>query len=140
VLRYGVSSIEEITALVRRWRTGDSSTSLHTEAEWHEARSVVLARLDAGPVALPPGSATRLHIRGLQMREANARVDQLTSELAAVKAALQNAESVQRGAEEELRAERRKISAIWSSPSWKVTKPLRGAERLFRRFRRVRPN
>jgi hypothetical protein len=139
VLRCGVSSIEEITALVRRWRTGDSSTSLHTEAEWHEARSVVLARLDAVPVVLPPGSATRLHIRGLQAREANARIDHLTSELSAVQAALQNAKSVQRRTEEELRAERRKISAIWSSPSWKVAKPLRGAERLVRRFRRARP-
>jgi len=135
----GVSSIDQITVLVRLWRTGDSSTSLHSEMEWHEARSVVLARLDAKTLTLPPGSATRLHIMGLQAQEAATRIAELTEELSAVRAELQHNEAVRRGAEEQLIAERRKISEIWSSRSWKLSKPLRGLERLVRQIRRTPP-
>ena len=138
VLASGVSSIDEIIVLVRLWRTGDSSTLLHSEGEWHEARSVVLARLDAGPLTLPPGSATRLHIMGLQAQEATTRIADLSEELSSARAELEQNEAVRRDTEEQLLAERHKIAEIWSSPSWKLSKPLRGLQRLVHTFRRTR--
>jgi len=140
VLTIGVSSIDQIIVLARLWRTGDSSTLLRSEVEWHRARSVVLARLDADSLALPPGSATRLHIMGFQAQEATTRIADLTDELSAARSELQQSEAARRDTEEQLLGERRKIAEIWSSRSWKLSKPLRGVGRLSRRYRRPPPD
>ena len=75
---------------------------------------------------------------GLQAQEATTRIADLSEELSSARAELEQNEAVRRDTEEQLLAERHKIAEIWSSPSWKLSKPLRGLQRLVHTFRRTR--
>lgn len=55
----GVVSVEEETAIYRKVGRG-GSRDLHDDEVWDSTRRLVLSRLDAGPLVLPPGSATRI--------------------------------------------------------------------------------
>lgn len=55
----GVADLHRVTAVYRRWDSGDSYTS-HSAAEWEHDMNSVRAKLDAVPLLLPPGSATVL--------------------------------------------------------------------------------
>ncbi len=57
--RLGVVSIDEETAIYRKVGRG-GSRQLHDDEVWDSTRALVLARLDAEPLVLPPGSVTRL--------------------------------------------------------------------------------
>ena len=47
VLWCGVADTGEVTAVWRRWITGDSSTSVHSDIEWDQARTAIIAKFDA---------------------------------------------------------------------------------------------
>jgi len=56
----GVQSAPSVAALVRVWETGGRSTTVHTGAEWDDARMALVARVDARPLLLGPGAMSRL--------------------------------------------------------------------------------
>ncbi len=57
----GVSSGPEVTSIYRRWNDGGGSDGDEDSAAWIEDHDRVVARLDASPTLLPPGSLTRIH-------------------------------------------------------------------------------
>jgi hypothetical protein len=56
----GVVDIPAVTAIYRRWTSGRDSYTVHKEAAWERDMERVLAKLDAEPLLLPPGSASAL--------------------------------------------------------------------------------
>ena len=60
VLWCGVVDSGEITALWRRWEVGDSSTSIHSENEWQQARTAITSKFDSAPLLLPAQSMSAI--------------------------------------------------------------------------------
>ncbi len=56
----GVVDISELTAVYRRWNTGNDSYTSHKSEVWERDMARVRRTLDAQPLLLPPGSATEL--------------------------------------------------------------------------------
>ena len=56
----GVIDIPHLTAIYRRWTSGDDSYSLHDDDVWSRDMQIVRAKLDGGTLLLPPGSASAL--------------------------------------------------------------------------------
>lgn len=142
VLWHGVASIEDITSLWRRWKVGDSSTSVHSDIEWNAARSAVLARLDARPLLLPAHSATRLHNMRMEAgavsdgyETALREVDHLRGELERMVAEYHRTNEDRVGIHDHLLDAHRRIDEMNSSTSWRITRPLRVIQRLRRKAR-----
>lgn len=117
----GVASSPVATSIYRRWRagTGDNSNVLHTDEHWRAARGQVIAKGDALPLLLPPGSVGTLYRR----LSGHSELERLRAELADTTA--------QR---DDLVAWRQDVL---QSTSWRVTAPLRGVSgRLLPRSRR----
>ncbi len=112
-LLVGVASTPAVTAVYRRWSTGSSSASLHTEEEWRRAESAILSRIDAMPHVFPPGTIAAIREATLHGQH---RAEQ---EILALVARNQELE------EQALAMER--------SQSWRLTAPLRAAMNLRRR-------
>lgn len=115
----GVIDSGEVTALWRRWETGESSTSVHTEFEWLRARSAVTAKLDAKPLLLPRRSVTTLHGLVEGVNSLRAERDHLLGRVLA--------------AEAEAASARQQVRDVWSSTSWKLAAPVRALGSLARR-------
>ncbi|MGH8980886.1 MAG: glycosyltransferase family A protein [Acidimicrobiales bacterium] len=105
----GVESVPVVTALVRSWREGEDSKSAHAEEVWESTRRRVVARFDALPLVLAPGSfseirklAWRLDETGVQLLDAHHR-----------------------------------IHLMQLSSSWRLARPLRFATRAARRVMRA---
>jgi len=56
----GVHDTGAITAIYRRWDDAEASIHAYTAEQWAATKAKVLDRLDARPLLLPPGNATRL--------------------------------------------------------------------------------
>ncbi|MHB1712601.1 MAG: hypothetical protein ACYCV7_14595, partial [Acidimicrobiales bacterium] len=97
----GVVDSGAITAIYQRWESGGTTTSHVPTEAWHAAHEQFLHYLDAGPLLLPPGSASGIArlVRSSQMGEARS---QLRIELEA-------AETRARAAERDLDEERQRF-------------------------------
>jgi hypothetical protein len=137
VLWCGVVDSGEVTALWRRWRIGDSSTSVHTQKEWDHARMAIIAKLDSKPLLLPPRSLSALHADKERADEFRGEVARLQDELNRGFHYLAHLEVALAGAQRELETMR-------SSSSWKASKPIRllgsAARRASRRQATVKPD
>jgi 2-polyprenyl-3-methyl-5-hydroxy-6-metoxy-1,4-benzoquinol methylase len=148
VLVSGVSSIEEVTSLWRRWRVGDSSTSVHSAHEWARARMAVLAKLDERPVLLPPRTITKLLEKDEALTAALSACDRIDSERDEI-VLERNEVMVERDrfAHELHRTEidrvaihdnlleaHRQLEEIRASTSWRLGKPVRVAGGMLRRI------
>jgi len=122
----GVADVKEVTSIWRRWKLGDSSTSVHTEFEWSHARSAVVAKLDAAPLLLPERSLTALHRLFASERQAGGEIARLRSAVDSLKAERDALAIRCHEASRELEEFRR-------STSWKATAPLRMLGRWARR-------
>ena len=133
VLWCGVADSGQITALWRRWQVGESSTSVHTENEWQQARMAVTAKLDARPLLLPARSMTAIQAertrRDIYQREAERLRKALDGTLGHI-AML----------EQQLAAARQDVESMRRSSSWKVSKPVRVVGDLARRTAGGTPN
>ena len=65
----GVVDVPNLTAIYRRWSSGNDSYSSHDQEIWERDMRRVRVKRDAEPILLPPGSATELalfsSIRGM---------------------------------------------------------------------------
>ena len=75
IMACGVTAVPEITAVYRRWRTGTSSYTLHSQQEWKENEARVVAKLDQQPHLFPPGTVE-------QIRKEQARTRKLEGDVA----------------------------------------------------------
>jgi 2-polyprenyl-3-methyl-5-hydroxy-6-metoxy-1,4-benzoquinol methylase len=118
----GVESEPTVGALVRIWTSGDRSTTSHSEADWTDARMGVVARVDARPLLLAPGSMSKLR-RLIARAEGTGGSDwrSQASEpaLHAMQLALDDA--------------RRELEAVRTSTSWRVMAVPRGVALRVRR-------
>jgi len=125
----GVADGKAVTALWRRWRIGDSSTSVHTEHEWLRARSAVIGKLDSRPLLLPARTVTSL-------QDLHNRVFALQAECDQLRGAVEG----ERRHNAELRSAadraREQLVEIRTSTSWKVAKPVRVLGEFARRVLR----
>lgn len=95
-----VVDLGTVTAIYRRWH--DDEATVHAVAwnEWERSKERILQRLDAAPLTLPAGSATRLmHL---------AYENKVLREQAATASAAQS-----------------ELDAVYRSRSWRLTAPLR---------------
>ncbi|MBD8873275.1 methyltransferase domain-containing protein [Rhodanobacter sp. DHB23] len=56
----GVASDGEITSIYRKWDNAESSYTAHSIEEWQTNHYAIWRKLDAKPILLEPGSATRI--------------------------------------------------------------------------------
>lgn len=56
----GVASDKEITSIYRKWDSAESSYTVHSTEEWQTNHYAIWRKLDAKPILLEPGSATRI--------------------------------------------------------------------------------
>ncbi|NTV40039.1 MAG: glycosyltransferase family 2 protein, partial [Demequinaceae bacterium] len=56
----GVSDLDEVTAIYRRWTSGRDSYTVHQVEVWERDMQRVRAKCDASPLLLPAGSASEL--------------------------------------------------------------------------------
>lgn len=124
----GVACAPNITAMYRLWKDGDSSSVHHDEFEWKSNYIRTLRKIDAMPMLLPPGSATKLRRMYVDLERLQGRVD-----FDADAAVLPHVD-IDDG--QRLEALRRRYHELVSSNSWKVTAPLRQLMRIRRRHGR----
>ncbi len=120
VLLCGVVDSGQITALWRRWRIGDSSTSVHSEIEWTQARTVITAKLDSKPLLLPPQSMSAIQADRTRLEIYRNEAERLQRELTKWQ---QHAVHL----EEAVAAAKHDVEMIKRSSSWKLSKPIRVA-------------
>jgi 2-polyprenyl-3-methyl-5-hydroxy-6-metoxy-1,4-benzoquinol methylase len=118
----GVESARTVGALIRVWVEGDRSTTVHSAAEWDDARIGVVDRLDARPLLLAPGSMSTLR-RLVESAEAGGA----PTWRAAV------TESSRRDSVRALEEARAEIDAIRASRSWRAMAVPRSLGTLARR-------
>ena len=129
VLWCGVVDTGQIIALWRRWKVGDSSTSVHSENEWNQARSAITAKLDAKPLLLPPQSMSALQADRTRIEIYRNEAERLQKEIA-------NWQKHAAHLEEAAEAARRELDSMRRSSSWKLSKPIRVAGTTARRIAR----
>lgn len=71
VAELGVVDTGSFGMVYRRWTTSYSSMHTVSPEVWEASLQQIVARLDAGPLVLPPGSASRLYQAGVQEIEVN---------------------------------------------------------------------
>lgn len=52
----GVTDVEALTSIYRRWTDGESSYTVHSSDEWRDSEKRVTDRLNSHPVLFPPGT------------------------------------------------------------------------------------
>jgi SAM-dependent methyltransferase len=118
VLLCGIATSPEVTSVYRRWMLGQSSTSVHSHAEWTGAHQAVIAKLDRRASIVPGGSITRVREMQAELSAHRAEVDYLRSEL--------NVARDQNESMRHLAAMVEQTSAEFrASTSWRATRPLR---------------
>ena len=60
VLLCGVWHSPEITGIYRKWQSGESSFSIHSEKTWREDYEKIIAKLDGKSHLFPPGTISRI--------------------------------------------------------------------------------
>ena len=117
----GVHDTRRQTAIYQRWVGGESSQVSIDRRVWSAARQVVLHRLDAQPLLLPSGSATRLadaYVNRDGTRPAGTPIES-PAEIEHLKARLRHAEG--------------ELERFNNSEFWRATAPLRRAVGFARR-------
>lgn len=109
----GVLDTGVATSLYRRWQREAGTASEITYDMWDVTHKAVLAKLDAQPLLLPPGSATRVRM--------------LEHDYHRVDAKLQAMQNYIHQLESDNAAWRHRAEAYERSRFWKLTKPLRVA-------------
>jgi hypothetical protein len=109
----GVHDTGRTTGIYHWWESGESALSVVPVDDWQRARERVLERLNAAPIALPPGSGARLvglvgDLRWSQRKQADLEL--------------------------QLAAARRELAELQQSHSWRITGPLRWLSRHLRHF------
>lgn len=56
----GVVDVADITSIYRQWDSAESSFTLHSSEEWLANHHAIWRKLDAAPLLLEPGNATRI--------------------------------------------------------------------------------
>ena len=133
----GVHDTRKRTAIYQRWVGGESSQASIDHRVWSAAREVVLHRLDAQPLLLPPGSATR--IADSRFRSSPTAPVPTASPPAPIGADPLPADYADVVAErdrlgEELSRAREELHRFASSEFWRATAPLRRAVGQVRRM------
>ncbi len=82
----GVADTPEITAVYRRWVQGESSSTVHTPAEWSAAHAAIIAKLDTHAQVLPRGTLARVRQVLSEIDEAHQAVEAEISTTLAVAA------------------------------------------------------
>jgi glycosyltransferase involved in cell wall biosynthesis len=97
----GIADTPEVTAVYRWWKDGESSTFLHSSAEWQSNRESIIAKLNTQPILLPEGSVAKicsLIDNNLDMRSKALHLaasnEQLTTELATLRSQVATWESL----------------------------------------------
>ncbi len=103
----GCADSPEISSIYRYWESGESSRTVHTEAEWRANFAALTAKWDSAPFILPAGYFLPLRQMADGLAAATAALAALRAETAAA-AAL-----------------RRDILEILGSRSWRISAPLR---------------
>ena len=135
----GVVDEPIVSALYRRWRLGESSSTVHAKHEWDAAWRFIVAKLDAAPYLLPRGGLAgvrnalneRSELVGRLAESERSREEEITrreEEIASLRSALHTTAT-------EARAQ---IDEIRSSTSWRLTAPLRSAGKPLARIRHRR--
>jgi hypothetical protein len=108
----GVASTTEITSIYRHWDGAESSQTVHSQQEWLDNHHTIWRKLDAVPLLLGPGSATRVRqlVSDWQARHKGRRGP-------APDAVLEVDQY-----EDALRSD---IHALLNSRTWRLTAPLR---------------
>ena len=109
----GVLDTGEATSLYRRWQRDPGTVSEITDETWDATHKAVLAKLDAAPLLLPKGSASRLRLLEHDFHRVDAKTERLMKRIGEL--------------ERENSAWRDRVDAYERSRFWKLTRPLRVA-------------
>jgi len=125
VLWCGVADTGEVTAVWRRWFTGDSSTSVHSDIEWDQARTAVIAKFDANPLLLPAHSMTAIQSYRRDILDSERELARLRQEALDLHSELNNCRHHAHHLETLVDEVRREVETFRRSSSWRLSKPVR---------------
>lgn len=129
----GVATSESVGCIYRLWKTGETSSTVHSELEWRANYFYTLRKLDKTPLVMPPGSASR--IRGMYEELSRLRA---VGNVSVAQLEYRAADPDSGPDREYLEALRHHYHQLIHSASWRLTEPLRGFKRLVRRQRRAK--
>jgi len=134
VLWCGVADTGEVTAVWRRWLTGDSSTSVHSDIEWDQARTAIIAKFDAHPLLLPAQSMTAIQSYRSHILDNEREVNRLRQVALDLQADVNNCRHHAHHLEGLVDEARREVETFRRSSSWRLSKPVRVMGSSVRRF------
>lgn len=118
----GVAEVPEVTSIYRWWKTGESSRTLHDDAEWRANHQRIWDNWNAAPFPLPAGMLAELTKLLQEHADFRAELRRLRHEGVTVAPlpglTISDTQPL-------LHAARRELAQILSSTSWRVTAPLR---------------
>ena len=127
VLWCGVADSGETTAVWRHWRTGESSSLVHSgKKEWESARESVIEKFDSKPLLLPKDSLSAIQADKIRIEIYRNEAHRLQRELDAVRDHLGNVEAARVSAQ-------LRVELMQNSMSWRLSMPVRAVGALARR-------
>ncbi len=158
----GVHDTGHVTSIYHRWEGAEGSAGAVSKEVWETTHRLIVQRLDAGPLLLPPGSAGQIALmwekalildhempahnnRRAELETEVRRLEQDKQALEAERAAVEQTFAQERSALErsfaderaaldaEVATARAEAAEIRSSTSWRASAPLRGLGWLGRR-------
>jgi 2-polyprenyl-3-methyl-5-hydroxy-6-metoxy-1,4-benzoquinol methylase len=137
----GVASTPEITAIYRRWTSGESTLFRLSQERWESNALRIRAKLDARAILLPPGSASRLQELWLGVVNRDNRIQELGRELVNRDSRVQELGREVVNRDNRIQELERQFRQVIGSVSWRATAPMRavlkhmspGQARLLRR-------
>jgi hypothetical protein len=118
----GVADASEITSVYRWWNKGESSRTLHLNAEWQDNHHRIWKNWDRDGFRLPPGSTSALVKILREHADFKAELQRQQRQGATVKL---DPVTFRQTPEQRQASARRRVEQILSSTSWRVTRPLR---------------
>ncbi len=80
----GVKTSPEITGIYRKWRTGESSRTLHSQDDWMCNYEQIILKLDAQYHIFPPGTIRKLQRQSQELHDQHQCILKLEADLAAL--------------------------------------------------------
>lgn len=127
----GVATSKNVGCIYRLWKTGETSSTVHSELEWRANYFYTLRKIDKTPLLMPPGSVMRIRSMYEELKRLQADGAVLSYQPQALPI-----DSDSGPDREYMEALRHRYHELVHSTSWRLTAPLRGFTRMVRRQRR----
>jgi 2-polyprenyl-3-methyl-5-hydroxy-6-metoxy-1,4-benzoquinol methylase len=111
----GVHGSRNITAVYRRWVSGESSNFVHSQEEWLMNRDRIIANMNSGPILLPAGATAKIVSL---IADRDARAHEIASKEGKIAALEAHIDWLEEGKIAEIASKEGKIAALEAHIDW----------------------